>query len=196
MSEYHMVPPLLGFAGLVIAFIIYHIMIRHNHGDGVVKKIGDQIHLGAMVFMQREYKMLALFSAALLACIVVSPLGVNTAISFLVGALSSAIAGFLGMFAATKANVRTAVAAHNHGQDLALSISFYGGSIMGLCVASLGLVGLGSVYWYFGGDPHTAHAIHGFGMGASVVALFSRVGGGIFTKSVTRALSPTMWVTM
>ncbi|PLW70899.1 sodium-translocating pyrophosphatase [Pseudohalioglobus lutimaris] len=183
MSEYHMVPPLLGFAGLVIAFIIYHIMIRHNHGDGVVKKIGDQIHLGAMVFMQREYKMLALFSAALLACIVVSPLGVNTAISFLVGALSSAIAGFLGMFAATKANVRTAVAAHNHGQDLALSISFYGGSIMGLCVASLGLVGLGSVYWYFGGDPHTAHAIHGFGMGASVVALFSRVGGGIFTKS-------------
>jgi K(+)-stimulated pyrophosphate-energized sodium pump len=127
--------------------------------------------------------MLALFAAVLLVCILVSPLGVNTAISFLAGALSSAIAGFLGMYAATKANVRTAVAAHNHGQNLALSISFYGGSIMGLCVASLGLVGLGSVYWYFGGDPHTAHAIHGFGMGASVVALFSRVGGGIFTKS-------------
>jgi K(+)-stimulated pyrophosphate-energized sodium pump len=183
MSEYHVVPPLLGFAGLVVAFVIYHIMIRHNHGDGVVKRIGDQIHLGAMVFMQREYKMLAIFASVLLICIVVSPLGVNTAISFIAGALSSATAGFLGMFAATKANVRTAVAAHNHGQDLALSISFYGGSIMGLCVASLGLVGLGSVYWYFGGDPHTAHAIHGFGMGASVVALFSRVGGGIFTKS-------------
>ncbi len=80
-------------------------------------------------------------------------------------------------------NVRTAVAAHNHGQPLALAISFYGGSVMGLCVASLGLIGLGSLYWYFGGDPHTAHAIHGFGMGASTVALFSRVGGGIFTKS-------------
>jgi K(+)-stimulated pyrophosphate-energized sodium pump len=66
---------------------------------------------------------------------------------------------------------------------MALSVSFYGGSIMGLCVASLGLIGLGSLYWYFGGDPQTAHAIHGFGMGASVVALFSRVGGGIFTKS-------------
>ena len=183
MSGYHVIPPLFGLAGLVVAFIIYHIMVRHNHGDGVVKKIGDQIHLGAMVFMQREYKMLAIFGSVLLLAIFVSPLGANTAIAFLVGALSSAIAGFLGMFAATKANVRTAVAAHNHGQDFALSISFYGGSIMGLCVASLGLVGLGSLYWYFGGDPHTAHAIHGFGMGASVVALFSRVGGGIFTKS-------------
>ncbi|MEP4145846.1 MAG: sodium-translocating pyrophosphatase [Halioglobus sp.] len=183
MSGYHVLPPLLGLAGLAVAFIIYHIMIRHNHGDGVVKKIGDQIHLGAMVFMQREYKMLTIFSLVLLVAIFVSPLGANTAIAFLVGALSSATAGFLGMFAATKANVRTAVAAHNHGQDMALSVSFYGGSIMGLCVASLGLVGLGSLYWYFGGDPHTAHAIHGFGMGASVVALFSRVGGGIFTKS-------------
>ncbi len=183
MSEYLLIPPLLGLAGLAVAFVIYHIMVRHNHGDGVVKKIGDQIHLGAMVFMQREYKMLAIFGGSLLVAIFVSPLGANTAIAFLVGALSSATAGFLGMFAATKANVRTAVAAHNHGQDFALSISFYGGSIMGLCVASLGLVGLGSLYWYFGGDPHTAHAIHGFGMGASVVALFSRVGGGIFTKS-------------
>jgi K(+)-stimulated pyrophosphate-energized sodium pump len=87
------------------------------------------------------------------------------------------------MFSATKANVRTAIAAHNHGQAEALSIAFYGGSVMGLLVASLGLVGLGGLYWYFGGDPETAHAIHGFGMGASTVALFSRVGGGIFTKS-------------
>jgi K(+)-stimulated pyrophosphate-energized sodium pump len=149
----------------------------------VVKKIGDQIHLGAMVFMHREYKMLAIFAAVLLALIFISPLGGSTALAFLVGAVSSATAGYLGMFAATKANVRTAIAAHNHGQAQALSIAFYGGSVMGLCVASLGLIGLGSLYWYFGGDPHTAHAIHGFGMGASVVALFSRVGGGIYTKS-------------
>jgi K(+)-stimulated pyrophosphate-energized sodium pump len=87
------------------------------------------------------------------------------------------------MFAATKANVRTAVAANKHGAAQALTIAFYGGSVMGLCVASLGLIGLGGVYFYFGGDPHTVHAIHGFGMGASTVALFSRVGGGIFTKS-------------
>jgi K(+)-stimulated pyrophosphate-energized sodium pump len=162
MTEYFGIPPLLGVGGMLVAFVIYHIMTRHDHGDGVVKKIGDQIHLGAMVFMHREYKMLAIFSLVLLVGIFLSPLGVNTAIAFVVGALSSATAGYLGMFAATKANVRTATAAHNH---------------------ALGLIGLGSVYWYFGGDPETAHAIHGFGMGASVVALFSRVGGGIFTKS-------------
>ena len=183
MTEYLGAPPIVGFAGLAIAFIIYHIMLRHDPGDGVVKKIGDQIHLGAMVFMHREYKMLAIFSVVLLVAIFVSPLGLNTAIAFIAGALSSATAGYLGMFAATKANVRTTVAAHNHGQKTALSVAFYGGSVMGLCVASLGLVGLGGVYWYFGGDPATAHAIHGFGIGASVVALFSRVGGGIFTKS-------------
>mgnify|MGYP003665251392 CR=1 FL=1 len=183
MIEYFVIPPILGLFGLAVAFIIYHIMTRHNHGDGAVKHIGDQIHLGAMVFMHREYKMLAVFALVLLLAIVFSPLGLNTAIAFLAGALSSATAGYLGMFAATKANVRAAVAAHNHGQNMALSIAFYGGSVMGLCVASLGLVGLGGVYWYFGGNPDTAHAIHGFGMGASVVALFSRVGGGIFTKS-------------
>ncbi|NND68117.1 MAG: sodium-translocating pyrophosphatase [Halioglobus sp.] len=183
MSEYFAYPPLLGVFGLVIAFFIYHVMSRADAGDGAVKKIGDQIHLGAMVFMKREYTMLGMFAAVLLVGILVSPLGVNTAIAFVAGALSSATAGYLGMFAATKANVRTAQAAHTDGQGKALSIAFYGGSVMGMCVASLGLVGLGTVYWYFGGDPHTAHAIHGFGMGGSVVALFSRVGGGIFTKS-------------
>lgn len=183
MIEYFAIPPMLGFAGLVVAFIIYHIILRHDPGGGVVKKIGDQIHLGAMVFMHREYKMLVMFSLVLLVAIFVSPLGLNTAIAFTAGAVSSATAGYLGMFAATKANVRTAVAAHDHGQKTALSVAFYGGSVMGLCVASLGLVGLGGVYWYFGGDPETVDAIHGFGMGASVVALFSRVGGGIFTKS-------------
>ncbi len=183
MSEYFGIPPILGIGGLLVAFAIYHIMTRHNHGDGKVKHIGDQIALGAMVFLHREYKMLAMFAAVLVGCIFVSPLGANTAIAFIVGAVSSATAGYLGMIAATKANVRTAVAAHHHGQDQALSIAFYGGSIMGLCVASLGLLGLGGLYWMFGGDPETAHNIHGFGMGASVVALFSRVGGGIYTKS-------------
>lgn len=183
MSEYLALPPVLGLAGLVLAFVIYKLMVRHDAGEGAVTRIGDQIHLGAMVFMHREYKMLAMFSAVLLAGIFFSPLGANTAIAFIAGALSSATAGYLGMFAATKANVRTATAAHKSGQSAALSVAFYGGSIMGLCVASLGLIGLGGLYWYFGGDPETAHAIHGFGMGASVVALFSRVGGGIFTKS-------------
>ena len=183
MNNLLALPPTLGVLGLIIAFVIYQMVLRYDPGDGLVKKIGDQIHLGAMVFMHREYKMLGLFCLVLLVAIYFSPLGVNTAFSFITGAVSSAIAGYLGMFSATKANVRTAVAANQHGEAKSLSVAFLGGSVMGLCVASLGLMGLGGLYYYFGGDPHTVHAIHGFGMGASTVALFSRVGGGIFTKS-------------
>ena len=183
MSFNLMLPPILGVVGLVIAFVIYTIMSRASAGDDKVRGIAEQIHLGAMVFMHREYKMLLAFAAVLVVGILVSPLGTNTAIAFIAGAVSSATAGYLGMYAATKANVRTAVAANQQGAAAALNIAFYGGSIMGLCVASLGLLGLGGLYYYFGGDPDTAHAIHGFGMGGSVVALFSRVGGGIYTKS-------------
>ena len=183
MSFNLMLPPILGVVGLVIAFVIYTVMSRAYAGEDKVRGIAEQIHLGAMVFMHREYKMLLAFAAVLVVGILVSPLGTNTAIAFVAGAVSSATAGYLGMYAATKANVRTAVAANQQGAAAALNIAFYGGSIMGLCVASLGLLGLGGLYYYFGGDPHTAHAIHGFGMGGSVVALFSRVGGGIYTKS-------------
>jgi len=183
MSFNLMLPPILGVVGLVIAFVIYTVMSRASDGDAKERGIAEQIHIGAMVFMHREYKLLLAFAAVLIVGILVSPLGTNTAIAFVAGAVSSATAGYLGMFAATKANVRTAVAANTEGAASALNIAFYGGSIMGLCVASLGLLGLGGLYYYFGGDPHTAHAIHGFGMGGSVVALFSRVGGGIYTKS-------------
>ena len=183
MSFNLMLPPILGVVGLAIAFVIYTVMSRASDGEDKVRGIAEQIHIGAMVFMHREYKMLLAFSAVLVVGILVSPLGTNTAIAFIAGAVSSATAGYLGMYAATKANVRTAVAANQQGAAAALNIAFYGGSIMGLCVASLGLLGLGGLYYYFGGDPDTAHAIHGFGMGGSVVALFSRVGGGIYTKS-------------
>ena len=101
----------------------------------------------------------------------------------MLGALASAAAGYIGMSTATRANVRTTTAAHTRGAAEALTVAFFGGSIMGLAVASLGLLGLGMLYLFFGGDPESAHHIHGFGMGASTVALFSRVGGGIFTKS-------------
>ena len=183
MSFNLMLPPILGVVGLVIAFVIYTVMSRASDGEEKERGIAEQIHIGAMVFMHREYKLLAAFAAVLIVGILVSPLGTDTAIAFIAGAVSSATAGYLGMYAATKANVRTAVAANTDGAAAALNIAFYGGSIMGLCVASLGLLGLGGLYYYFGGDPHTAHAIHGFGMGGSVVALFSRVGGGIYTKS-------------
>ena len=176
MSTIQLLPPLLGIMGLVAAFIIYRVMSSYPAGEDKIKQIATAIHEGAMVFMHREYKMLGLFALVLIALVLISPLGVNTAIAFVVGAVCSAAAGYLGMYAATKANSRTTVAAHTDGQASALTVAFYGGSIMGLCVASLGLLGLGVLYIMFGSDPHSAHAIHGFGMGASTVALFSRVG--------------------
>ena len=176
-------PPLLGGLGLVAAFCLYRAVLRYPEGEGAERSISRRIHSGAMVFMRREYQMLAAFSGVLLLLIFFSPLGADTALAFLVGALCSALAGWLGMMAATRANVRTAIAARDQGAPAALSVAFFGGSIMGLCVASLGLIGLGALYLLFGGDPRTVASIHGFGMGASTVALFSRVGGGIFTKS-------------
>ncbi len=181
--DINLIPPVLGVIGLVAAVVIYGIVKSYDEGSEALRKIADQIHLGAMVFLRREYSMLSIFAAVLLVLIYFSPLGALTAGAFIAGALSSAAAGWFGMYTATKANVRTTHAAHTQGQAAALSVAFFGGSIMGLLVASLGLLGLGLVYYFLGGDPHTAHHIHGFGMGASVVALFSRVGGGIFTKS-------------
>ena len=182
MESMLFIPPIFGVAGLLVALFIYFLLLQYDGGTDKVKKIADQIHLGAMVFMRREYTYLFYFVSVL---IILSyfALGANTAIAVTAGAISSALAGWLGMFSATKANSRTATAAADHGAKTALSVAFYGGSIMGLCVASLGLVGLGGLYFYFGGDPDTARSIEGFGMGASCVALFSRVGGGIFTKS-------------
>jgi len=182
MIETTLIPPIFGIVGLVVAFIIFGLVMRYNEGPEKIRKIADAIHSGAMVFMRREYTMLAMFAGVLLVVLYIS-LGPKTAIAFLSGALSSAIAGWIGMYTATKANVRTTTAAHEDGAAAALSVAFFGGSIMGLTVASMGLLGLGTLYYFFGGDPETAHNIHGFGMGASVVALFSRVGGGIYTKS-------------
>ena len=138
-----------------------------------------------MVFMRREYTLLAAFALVLFILLLLETehLGIQTAVAFVAGALASAGAGWIGMYTATKANVRTTTAAEEKGAAAALSVAFFGGSIMGLAVASLGLCGLGLIYYLFGGDPETAHHIHGFGMGASTVALFSRVGGGIYTKS-------------
>ncbi len=183
MTDLTLMPPALGVVGLIAAFIIYALVKRYDEGDEAIQKIADAIHSGAMVFMRREYSMLALFAALLLVLLFFSGLGVETIWAFVAGALSSAGAGWIGMYTATKANVRTTAAAHSQGPAAALSVAFFGGSIMGLAVASLGLMGLGLVYYFFGGDPETAHHIHGFGMGASTVALFSRVGGGIYTKS-------------
>ena len=176
-------PPLLGLIGMIAAFVVYMLVMKYPDGEDKVKKIGDQIHTGALAFMKTEYKYLLVFIAVLVVLAQMF-LGTETAIAVIVGAACSSLAGFIGMYAATKANVRTATAAQKDGAAAALSVSFYGGSVMGLCVASLGLIGLGGLYYFYAADGGThVHALEGFGMGASVVALFSRVGGGIFTKS-------------
>jgi len=182
MAYLHALPPLLGVLGLLVAFYLYYLVKKHPGGEGKVAEIASAIHDGAMVFMRREYSVLVVF-VVVVAVLLTFALGLETAGAFVLGAFCSAAAGFIGMSTATRANVRTTLAAHNQGAAAALSVAFFGGSIMGLTVASVGLMGLGVLYLLFGGDPATAHVIHGFGMGASSVALFSRVGGGIYTKS-------------
>ena len=176
------IPPALGILGMVMAFVVYKLVMKYPDGEDKVKKIGDQIHAGALAFMKTEYKYLSIFIAVIV-LLAWYALGPYTAISIVVGAICSSVAGFIGMYAATKANVRTATAAQKDGPAAALSVSFYGGSIMGLCVASLGLIGLGGLYYFYIPSEIDPHKLEGFAMGASVVALFSRVGGGIFTKS-------------
>jgi K(+)-stimulated pyrophosphate-energized sodium pump len=183
MSELAYVPFVLGLFGLVVAWLIYRKLLTYPAGTGRVVELGELIYKGAMTFMRREYSYLLIFVIVVAGIIFISDLGKNTTFAFLLGAITSAVAGYIGMIAATRANVRTTTAAQNNGSDEALVVAFFGGSVMGLTVASMGLLGLGLLYLMYGGDPHTAHVIHGFGMGASSVALFSRVGGGIFTKS-------------
>ena len=176
----NIIAPALGVLGLLIVVIIYQWIKKQPGGSGAVKKIGEQIHIGAIVFMKREYQMLSMFALVLLVLLYFF-LGWESALCFVVGAVASATAGYIGMNTATIANVRTAQAAHDEGSASALTVAFFGGSVMGLSVAALGLLGLGGLYYFFG-ETHS-EALHGFAMGASVVALFSRVGGGIFTKS-------------
>ena len=177
------IPIGLGLFGLFAAFLVFMYIKKADAGEGKLKEIADAIHLGAMVFMNSEYKRLAIFCAVCITAIAISDLGMNTALAFLLGAICSGSAGYWGMYTATHANVRTAVAANTKGASEALNVAFFGGSIMGLTVAAMGLFGIGILYYFFAGDTHTIHAIEGFAMGASSVALFSRVGGGIFTKS-------------
>ncbi len=178
--DVNLVAPALGVFGLLIVIVIYQWIRKQPGGSGKVQKIGEQIRIGSSVFMAREYKMLSMFSAVLLVLMYVF-LGWMSALCFVVGAVTSATAGYIGMNTATIANVRTTQAAHDQGSAAALKVAFFGGSVMGLSVAALGLLGLGGLYFFFG-ETHS-EALHGFAMGASVVALFSRVGGGIFTKS-------------
>jgi len=179
---------LLGLVGLGAAAGIYMYVHGQPSGNDVMRDLEEQIHDGAMAFLRREYTVLAFF-VALVAVLLGLAIGVNTAVAYVSGALSSVFAGFFGMKAATRANVRTSAAANQEGQGKALRVAFMGGAVMGLSVAALGLLGLGIFYWVFaaaalpGELPRFAEVVSGFAMGASSIALFARVGGGIFTKA-------------
>jgi K(+)-stimulated pyrophosphate-energized sodium pump len=172
--------PFLGLLGLVIALFIFLFIKKQPTGNKLMTEISENIYRGSMVFLKKEYSILLLFVAVVF-ILLYWKLGLNTAVAFLVGALCSMLAGYIGMNAATRANVRTTQAAKIGGISKALGISFLGGSVMGLSVASLGLLGLGIFYYFF--RDVDINILTGFAMGASSVALFARVGGGIFTKS-------------
>jgi len=182
MINLEFVPIILGIFGLITALFLYKFVLTFSAGDGKIVEISDQIHLGAMAFIRKEYSILFVFALILIYGIY-EGLGVPSTVAFIIGAVCSSATGFIGMYTATKANVRTTNAANQTGLSDSLVIAFFGGSIMGLTVAAMGLLGLGVLYYLYASDPSTASVIHGFGMGASTVALFSRVGGGIFTKS-------------
>lgn len=170
-------------SGILALLVAYLYNLRINgvaEGTERMREIASYIREGAMAFLAREYKSLAVFIVVLFLVITFTPkLGVHTALAFLMGALFSILAGFFGMRVATKANVRTANAAKEAGLGKALDIAFSGGAVMGLSVVGLGIAGLGLLYWVYG-EPGI---ITGFGLGASSIALFGRVGGGIYTKA-------------
>ena len=173
--------PLFGAAGLLFALGVFLYMRKQPVGTDAMAELSEMIHDGAMVYLKRQYTILAGFIAVVFG-LLYWKLEPQTAWAFLGGALCSILAGYFGMKAATRANVRTAQAATEGGQAKALSVAFAGGAVMGMSVASLGLIGVGILFIMFG-DPETAKYINGFAMGASSIALFARVGGGIFTKT-------------
>ena len=180
---------LLSLVGLGAAAGIYGYVKKQPPGNETMIDIGEQIHDGAMAFLRREYTVLAGF-VVVVAILLNFAIGLETAGAYIFGALSSVLAGFSGMKAATRANTRTASAANTDGQGKALRVAFFGGAVMGLAVASLGMLGIGALYFVYGASAATtpefaryAEIVSGFAMGASSIALFARVGGGIFTKA-------------
>ncbi|KPL02990.1 MAG: potassium transporter [candidate division Zixibacteria bacterium SM23_73_2] len=171
---------LFGLLGLFFALGLFLSIKKQPPGNKVMVEISERIHRGAMVFLKKEYTILLIFILIVFS-LLFWKIGRWTALAYLVGAFCSMLAGFLGMSAATQANVRTSQAAKESGQVKALSVAFSGGAVMGMSVASLGLLGLGILFYFF--REINPYVLTGFSMGASSIALFARVGGGIYTKS-------------
>jgi K(+)-stimulated pyrophosphate-energized sodium pump len=184
------VVPASGVVALIVAAVLFMRVKAMNPGNARMVEIGGYISEGAMAFLKREYLILAGYTLVVFAALAAAPalgaasLGVLTGATFVLGAGLSLLAGFIGMKAATMANIRTAQAAVEKGRGDALMTAFDGGAVMGLSVAGLVTLGMGALYLVFREDSHKlAQVMHGFGVGASSIALFARIGGGIYTKA-------------
>ena len=178
---------IISLLGLGIAFLLYKQLSGKNVENETVASIGDKIQSGAMAFLNAEYRILIIFVLVVAGLLFAGgqtndDLGLEVSIAFLMGAFASGLAGNIGMRAATAANTRTAMAANSEGQGAALQVAYNGGAVMGLCVGGLGLLGISVMYVMYGTVDKITY-ISGFGMGASSIALFARVGGGIYTKA-------------
>lgn len=178
MEKMMYLAPVLGIVALVFAFVLAGRVGKMEEGTDRMKEIAGSIREGANAFLKAEYKILVIF-AIVLFLLIGFGVGWKTAVCFVIGAVFSTLAGYFGMTVATKANVRTANAARTGGMNKALSIAFSGGAVMGMSVVGLGLLGVGLVYVI----TNDANILFGFGLGASSIALFGRVGGGIYTKA-------------
>jgi K(+)-stimulated pyrophosphate-energized sodium pump len=182
LEQIGIIAPITGAVGLAFAGLLYFMIQAQPVGTDRMRFIADEINKGAMAFLRAEYTILLGF-VVIVAGLLFWKFDGETTSAFVAGAGASALAGWLGMIAATKANVRTAAAAKDKGEGPALLVAFRGGAVMGLAVAALGLIGLGGFYMLFVSHPENVASLSGFSMGASSIALFSRVGGGIFTKA-------------
>ena len=172
-----------GAVALLYALLLALKIGRADAGTARMKEIAASIHQGANAFLFSEYKVLVIFAAVLFLLIGFGLGNWVTAVCFIVGALFSTLAGYFGMNVATKANVRTANAAKEGGMNKALSIAFSGGAVMGMSVVGLGLLGITAIYLF----TKDVSVLTGFSLGASSIALFARVGGGIYTKAADGA---------
>ena len=178
MNLFVWLTPVAAILALIFAGYKAHYVQKAAPGNSRMQEIAASIAEGADAFLKSEYKILAIFITVLFVLIAIF-INTGTAVCFVIGALFSILAGFFGMKVATRANVRTANAAIEHGMNRALSIAFSGGSVMGMCVVGLGLLGCSLIYMLTG----NYNILFGFSLGASSIALFARVGGGIYTKA-------------
>ena len=175
------IAPVVGIVALCVAYVLASWIGKQSTGNERMTEIAGFIHEGAMAFLKREYRTMVIVVIALF---IILGFGINwvTAILYVCGAAFSVLAGFFGMQVATKGNVRTAWAAEEGGMNKALKVAFRSGSVMGLCVVGLGILGVGLAFALLGQET-AANCLTGFGLGASSMALFGRVGGGIYTKA-------------